>query len=68
MFIKFRDSKTFVYLHETNSDDLPIIPNNGDMVWLGGHKYKVKYKEFNVLGKNLLGKNESVLMIYVKPM
>ena len=61
MYIGFKHYKTFQWIEEKTSDELPIVPDKGDVVWLKGHHYKVKSKQFNIID----GKN-SLMFIYVK--
>ena len=62
MLIGFKHYKTFEWIFETNDSELSIIPNKDDTVWLKGHPYKVKKRDFG-----LMEEGDNLLYIYVKP-
>ena len=63
MHIIFRHYKSFDWIVDKNSDELPIVPNKNDKVWLDGCMYRVKNREFHIQQDE----QYSNLSIFVKP-
>ncbi len=61
MKIGFKHYKTREWILERDTNELPVVPNKGDIIHLDGKTYKVKKREFGVTNYH-----ENLLYIWVK--